>query len=111
MIDGIYGTAITQPKYIGWGTGITAAAVTDTGLTTASAEARATGTASKTTTTVTNDTFQVVGTLTSASVQTISEVGLFDATTAGNLYVHGVFTGIPLALGDSIQFTIQIVQG
>lgn len=108
LIDGIFGTAITQPKWIGWGTGATAAAVTDTALQTPSAEARTVGSASKTTTTVTNDTLTVTGTVTSASGQTISEAGLFDALTSGNLYVHGVFTGIALLTGDSIAFTVTI---
>lgn len=108
LIDGIYGTSITAPTYIGWGTGTTAAAVTDTTLTTASAESRTNGSKSKTTTTVTDDTLTVTGTVTSASGQTIAEVGLFDASTSGNMYVHGVFTGIALLTGDSIAFTVTI---
>lgn len=108
LIDGIFGTAITAPTYIGWGTGTNAAAVTDTALQTASAESRVNGSKSKITTTVANDTLQVTGTLTSASAQTISEAGLFDASTAGNMYVRGNFTGITLANGDSIAFTITI---
>jgi hypothetical protein len=108
LIDGIYGTSITAPTYIGWGTGSTAAAVTDTALQTASAEARTNGTKSKVTTTVANDTLQVVGTITSLGSQTISEAGLFDASTVGNMYVHGVFTGIALGVGDSIAFTVTI---
>lgn len=108
LIDGIYGTAITAPTYIGWGTGSTAAAVTDTALTTASSEARTNGSKSKTTTTVANDTLTVTGTITDATGQTIAEAGLFDASTSGNMYVHGVFTGIALSIGDSIAFTITI---
>lgn len=110
MIDGIYGTSITQPHWIGWGTGSTAAAAADTTLTTASSEARTVGSASKTTTSVTNDTLTVTGTVTSTQTQTIAEAGLFDALTTGNLYVHGVFTGIALGNGDSIAFTITIQQ-
>jgi len=108
MIDGIYGTSITAPTYIGWGTGSTAAAVTDTGLQTASAESRTNGTKSKVTTSFSNDTLQVVGTITSGSSQTISEAALFDASTSGNCYVHGVFTGIALGNGESIAFTVTI---
>lgn len=108
LIDGIYGTAITAPTYIGWGTGSTAAAVTDTALTTASAEARTNGSKAKTTTTVTNDTLQITGTITDATGQTIAEAGIFDAATTGNMYVHGVFTGIALSIGDSIAFTVTI---
>jgi len=32
---------------------------------------------------------------------------LFDASTSGNLFVKGDFTGIVLASGDSIQFTFK----
>lgn len=109
LIDGIYGTSITAPTYIGWGTGTTGAAVTDTALETAAAESRTNGTKSKVTTTVSNDTYQVVGTVTCAgSGKTISEAGLFDASTSGNMYVRGVFTGIALSVGDSIAFTFTI---
>ena len=111
MIDGVYGTALTAPTYVDWGTGTNAAAAADTALQTAGGESRTNGTKSKTTTTVTNDTYQVVGTITATAGKTITEAGLFDAATVGNMYVRGVFTGIVLSTGDGIQFTIQIVQG
>lgn len=97
----------TEPKWIGWGTGTTAAAVDDTGLETASAEDRTECTTTRETTNVTNDTYRAVGLITSLSAQTISEVVQFDAETAGNSYLRGTFTGIPLGIGDSIQFTID----
>jgi hypothetical protein len=95
----------TEPKNIGWGTGTTAPLDADTALETASAETKVVGTSSVQTTTTTNDTYRVVGTLTSASVQTISESGLFDD--ANVLFMRGTFTGIPLDVGDSIQLTIE----
>lgn len=103
------GTQLTAPTYIGWGTGSTTAAATQTALVTPSAESRTNGTKSRVTTTVTNDTFQVVGTITSAGSQTIAEAALFDASTSGNMYVRGDFTGIALANGDSIAFTIKAI--
>jgi len=102
----ILGTA-SEPKYLGWGTGTTAAALANTALQTASAESRVAGTTSQVTVNVTNDCYQAVGTLTSASAQTISELGQFDASTSGNMLSHFVFTGVPLGIGDSIQFTTQ----
>jgi hypothetical protein len=106
----MFGATPTQaePRYVGWGTGAGTAAVTDTTLFTEAAEARATGTGSQVTTTLTNDTHQCVGTITSASGQTITNSGIFDATSAGNLYVKGDFTGLALNTGDSIQFTYKI---
>ena len=103
LVSGIGGTV---PKFVAWGTGTTTAAKTDTGLQTASAEARTTGTASRVTTTVTNDTFQVVGTITSTSAQTIAEVALYDALTVGTCFFHATHGAQTLASGDSIQYTI-----
>lgn len=102
----------TEPKFVMWGTGAGTAAVTDTTLFTETTdEARTTGTSSRVTTTVTNDTYQVVGTITVATAgKTITNVGLFDVVTAssGNLYFKSDFTGLALAIGDSITFTLKI---
>ena len=95
----------TEPKNIGWGTGTTAPEDNDSGLETEAAEGRVVGTSSVVTTTTINDTYRVVGTLTSASSQTISEAALFND--AGDLFERGTFTGIALENGDSIQFTIE----
>jgi hypothetical protein len=100
----------TTPLYVAWGTGAGTTAATDTTLFTESSSpaTRATGTASQQTTSVTNDTFQVVGTLTSGTSQTITNAGTFDAVSSGNLFVKGDFTGIALNSGDSIQFTVKV---
>lgn len=76
----------TEPKIMGWGTGGVAggpftAAVTDVAAFTEAAESRVTGTSSVVTTTTTNDTYQVVGTITSLSNQTIAELLLSDSST------------------------------
>lgn len=104
------GSNTNSPNRIGWGTGAGTAAATDTTLFTEAAEARATATLSHLTTTVTNDTFQAVGTLTSASGQTITNAGVFDAGTAGNLIIHADHPGLPLLTNDSIQYTLQLKQ-
>lgn len=99
----------TEPLYIGWGTGATGAAVGATGLSTEDTSVtRATGTSSRVTTTQTFDTYQVVGTLTAVTALTFTNAATFDAVTAGNICVLGDFTGIALAIGDSIQFTIKL---
>lgn len=100
----------TEPNHIGWGTGVTAAAAGNTALETARAEARTAGTSTREQTNVTNDTYQVVGTITaSGSAAAITEVGLFDASTAGNMFLRGTFDAINVNVGDSIQFTIKSV--
>lgn len=101
----------TEPKYVAWGTDggtILPLAVTNTGLGAAAPEARVLGTSSIATTDTTNDTYRVVGTLTATAARAIKEVGLFDASTGGNLFVRGTFGTINLENGDSIQFTIDV---
>lgn len=101
------GGAATQPKYIGWGTGAGTTAATDTTLFT-EVLPRVSGTTSQVTTSTTNDTYQVVGTQTAGTTETITNAGIFDNTTGGNLFVKGDFSGIPLNSGDSIQFTFKV---
>jgi len=102
----------TEPNYVAWGTGAGTTGATDTTLFTESSSAttlgtRTTGTSTQQTTTTTNDTYQVIGTMTSNATQTITNAGLFDAVSSGNLFIKGDFTGIPLASGDAIQFTFK----
>lgn len=103
-------SAGTEPKFVAWGTGAGTAAITDTTLFTESTdESRTSGTSSRVTTTVSNDTYQVVGTITVATAgKTITNVGLFDASTSGNLYFKSDFAGLALLVGDSITFTIKV---
>lgn len=99
--------ATTPPKWLQWGTGSAAAAGANV-VAAAAAEARTVGSQSAVTLTNTNDTYQVVGTITCAtSGKTITEVGVMDALTAGNLIMYYDFAGIPLLVGDSIAFTCQ----
>jgi hypothetical protein len=102
----------TAPKNIGWGIGATAAAVADTALQTESAPTtaggRTVGTESRVTTTLTNDTYQVVGTVTAGSTLAITEAGLFDAVTTGNMLIHAVFSAINVVSGDSVAFTFGL---
>ena len=95
-------------KYLQWGTG-SGQAKTANAVAAAAAEARTAGSMSAVTTTVTNDTLQVTGTITCAgSGKTISELGVMDASTAGNMIFYFDFTGVALLVGDSIAFTSQV---
>lgn len=98
----------TEPNYIAWGTGAGTAAATDTTLFTESSESRVAGTSTQQTTTTTNDTYQVVGTMTATGSRTITNAGLFDASTSGNLFMKGDFTGVALNTNDSIAFTMKV---
>lgn len=102
----------TAPKNIGWGVGVGAAAVGDTALGTESAPTtsggRTVGTESRTTVTQTNDNYQVTGTVTAGSTLAITEAGLFDAVTAGNMLIRGVFSAVNVVSADSIAFTFGL---
>jgi len=111
LLDPGNGQAKLANIYVGWGTGAGTAAETDTTLFTEAAEARVAVTHSQVTTTTTGDTYQGVGTITSASGQTITNAGLFDASTSGTMLLKGDFTGIVLANGDKIEFTCQLQFG
>lgn len=102
--DRIKGTG-TEPNNIKWGRGNTPPVDGDTALETPAAESQVAGVSTIATTTTTDDTYRVVGTLTSASTQTITEAGLFN--NAGAMLLRGTFDGIPLAGGDAIQFTME----
>jgi hypothetical protein len=102
-------SAGTEPKYVDSGVGTTDPAVGNTGLETPNGEDRVAGTSSRVTTNATNDTYQVVGTITYATAGAITEVGLFDASINGNLFLRGTFAAINVAIGDKIEFTIKAV--
>ena len=115
IIDKMVGNVSTVQQYVGWGTGTTAEAATQTALVTedsagSPAYARAAGTVTTQTTTVTGDTQKVVGSITSNGTKTISEMGLFDASSGGVMLCRAVFTGIPVVLNDSIQGTFLFQQ-
>jgi hypothetical protein len=98
----------TEPSYVAIGTGAGTAAAADTTLFT-EVETRSAGTSTQQTTTVTSDTYQVIGTITMTAGRAITNAGLFDASTSGNLFMKGDFSTINLSSGDSLQLTAKVV--
>lgn len=107
----------TTPQYLGWGTGAGTSAAADTTLFTetqanlsGTTGTRVTGTTSQQTTSVTNDTFQVSGTITATAGGTTTNAGVFDNSTigSGNLFMKGDYTGVALNSGDSISYTFKL---
>jgi hypothetical protein len=96
----------TEPNYVAWGTGAGTTALTDTTLFSETGT-RVSGTSTQETTSTTDDTYQVVATQTAGGSLAITNAGLFDALTTGNLFVKGDFSTINLSSGDSIQFTFK----
>ena len=113
LIDGTAGVHwdIATAK-IAWGTGA-GTAIKGDGTTTGIAlftEAAETRIAPTAVTQPAADKIQWVGTMTcNATPKTITNAGLFDAV-GSNLCIHGDFTGIALAAGDKIEFTISLEQ-
>ena len=107
----------TEPSFIGWGVSAGTTAKTDTtlfgerlvDLATAAGTDHTAGSSSRVSTTVTNDSYQVVGTRTATGAGTVTNAGLFDAASGGSLYLKGDFTGVGLKPGESIAFTIKAV--
>lgn len=97
--------------YIAVGTGTTAAAATDTALETESATAgltRAASTNSRVTTDVTNDTAQFLKSFTVTGTVAVTESGVFDASSTGNMLCRQVFSAINVVNGDTLQITWKV---
>ena len=104
VVDILDGTAAAPTWTVAWGTGAGTAAKTDTTLFTEAAEARVNATLSQ----PSSNQSRYVATITSASGQTITNAGVFDAGAAGNMLLKSDFTGVVLANGDKIEFTLTI---
>jgi hypothetical protein len=99
------GTASAPANYyVGWGTGAGTAAKADTTLSTEAAESRVAATMTQPSANIN----QAVAQITATGSKTITNAGLFDASTVGNLIVHGDHGGIAVVSGDKIEYTIQI---
>lgn len=94
------------------GTGATAASATDTALQTESTTGgmgRGAATASLVTTTVTNDTLQLVKTFTASASFAITEEGILNNNVSGGtLLAHQVFSAVNLVSGDQLTITHKV---
>jgi hypothetical protein len=96
-------------KYIGAGTGATAVSDSITALST-EVDSRATGTQSQQQTTTANDTYRVTGTWTPTTARTITNAGVFSASSSVTLYSAVDSLNVALASSsDSIVFTFNHV--
>jgi hypothetical protein len=94
--------------YCALGIGVTAANVADTALGSeivTGGLSRAVATITNTTVSTTNDSAQFVKTFTATAAFAVTEEGIFNASSAGTLLAHQVFSAINLAIGDSITIT------
>lgn len=102
----------SKPRYLQFGTG--SGQTASSNALAIAAQTRVLGTTSQVTTSVTDDTYQLTGTVTASAARAVTEVGAFDAAgtgdpaTGGNMDIYGDFSVINLANGDSIAFTVQV---
>ncbi len=103
-----------SPTYLQIGTGGTAEAITQTSLANPSPEARVSATPAQSTTAVTNDSFQVVGEITSTGTQSVTEIGWFDAAGSGTPATGGAMLGrvviphVDMQLDDKLDITLTL---
>ena len=97
-------TEVENLKFHGSGTDSTAENAADTALG-VEVESRATGT---TTEGASANIYKTVGTVAYTATRTITEHGIFSASTAGTLLDRSVFAGIGVNNGDSIEFTYEL---
>jgi hypothetical protein len=105
LVSGLGGTV---PKYVGIGTGAGPSDATATALSTEVETRSGANAPTRVTTTVTNDTVQVQNTVAITATRAITEVGLFDAVSAGNALILSGITTVNLANGDSFQLTFKL---
>ena len=110
-------TAPASYDFIGMGTGSTAAAAGNTALETeinndgnpTFTNRGGAGAASRVTTTITNDTAQVITTFTiGAFTPAVTELGLLNSNTTGTLFARQVFAVVNLVVSDNFQVTWKI---
>lgn len=78
------------------------AEITDTGL------ARAAGTVSRTTTSVTNDTYQITYTWTASGSKTVEEIGIFNAASTGTMLGRALTTSRSVINGETLTATYKV---
>lgn len=97
--------------YIAIGTGTTAPAAANTALQaeiSTGGGARALATLSRVTTTVTNDSAQLVKTFTFTSSFAVTEAGVFDSSAAGTMLCRQTFTAINVVNTDTLAVTYTV---
>ena len=101
----------TAWDYIAVGTGTTAATATDTALETEETEnglTRATGTGTRVTTTVSNDTSQIVHSFSVGGSVAVTESGVLNGSGADVMLCRQTFSAINVADGDTLQITWKV---
>jgi len=101
----------TAFDYIAVGVGTTAATATDTALETEITDTgltRAAGTGTNVTTTVSGDTLQIVKSFSPSGSKAVTESGILNASSAGEMLCRQTFSAINVTNGDTLTITWKI---
>jgi hypothetical protein len=104
--------AITAFTYLAVGTSNTAVAVGQTALQaeiSTNGLSRTAATVSRVTTTVTNDTLQLIVTWTVSGSSTVEEIGVFNASSSGIMLGRALTTSKAVSNGDTLVGTYQVI--
>ena len=102
--DIIDGTVVAPTWYGGWGTGAGTHVKGSTVLFTEASESRVAATMSQ----PVADKNRFVYQITAAGIKTITNAGIFSASSGGSLLLASDFAGLALAAGDAIEFTFDM---
>lgn len=112
IVTNLLAGAGSVPKWLGVGTGATSAARTavaaDTALSSQSGSRVGTNNPTRTTTTVSNDTWNISQTFTAGSTVALDEAGIFDASTSGNMFISATFGVVTLEANDTLTATYSV---
>jgi hypothetical protein len=103
---------ISSFTYLALGTGTTPAAIGDTALESEVIDSgleRVSATTTRQTTNVANDTLQLVYAWTASGSKNVSEIGAFNASSAGIMLGRQVFTAIPFQTSDVFTATYKFI--
>jgi hypothetical protein len=101
--------SITAFTYLAWGNGTTAFNATQTALT-GTEKMRAAATVSRVTTTVTNDTLQLLKAFSITATATAAEGGIFNASSGGTMLARVVFSpSRDVGVGDTLTYQHRVI--
>lgn len=97
----------TIPSYVAFGTGTTDEATSQTALVT-EVDSRGATTNSRETVAITNDTAVWTGDIIATTTRSITEAGLFSASSSGTMIMRGKFGAISVVADDVVEIVCKI---
>ena len=104
LLDPSTRAGVSAGFFIGWGSGDTAAAVSDSALESENPEPRASASISQPQV----DTIRYLGEITATTLRQVNEAGVFDAATAGTLWLRGTHATLNVETGDRVEYTFDL---